>query len=121
MYRIIRDSDTARTIRWEYYENVKFLKKKLKQTRIKNLKLEKDELTNFDLNKRHSEFSHIRAAQFHLHLADKYWNGLVVNKDTHEIITKRAINDEDQLFDLCIEYNWNTEWYSVFCQCLNSI
>lgn len=120
IYRLIRDSDTTKTIRYEYYEAIQCLKKKLKKTRIKKLKLEKDELTDFDL-KKNSEFSHIRGAQLYLNLADKYWNGLIVNKETHEIITKRAINDEDQLFNLCMEYNWNTEWYSVFCQCLNSI
>lgn len=119
-FKKVRDSASAEMIRAEYYEKVKDLKKNLKEKRIKKLKLETDELTNLLLDKSNSDFSHIRAAQVYLHLADRYWNGVVVNKNTHKIITDRAINDEEQLFDLCKELGWNTGWYDTFCKCLKS-
>jgi hypothetical protein len=120
VYRIIRDSDSAELLRCEYWEAVKTIKKKLKHIRIKKLEIANDELDNSPL-KKNSEFSHIRKASIDLVLADKYWNGLIVNKDTHTIITQRNIANEDQLLELCEEYKWNTEWYSVFCESLNSL
>ena len=119
LYRIIRDSEQAELLRCKYWETVNTVKKKLKQTRIKRLKIERDELTNCPLQN-NSEFSHIRKASIHVVIADQYWNGLIVNKNTHEIITQREINDEDQLLELCHEKNWNTEWFSVFCESLQS-
>ncbi|MCT7985802.1 hypothetical protein NG796_21230 [Laspinema sp. A4] len=120
IYKIIRDSDQAELLRCEYWETVNTVKKKLKKTRIKMLKIENDELTNLPLEDK-SEFSHIRKASIHIVIADKYWNGLIVNHDTHKIITQRGINDEDQLLDLCQEYNWDTTWFSVFCESLQSL
>lgn len=120
IYRAMRDSDKLKNIRYEFYEEIQQHKKELKHIRIRQLKLTTDELTGDPLNKRDSDFSHIRNAQIYLHLADKYWNGLVVNKNTHGIITRAAINDEDQLFELCVSNGWSTEWYSIFSQCLTS-
>lgn len=119
VYQAIRDCAPVQLIRAKYYEKVKQLKRGLKQTRKRKLKLKHDELTNLDL-KIYSEFSHIRSASLYLALADQYWNGLVVNKDTHKIITERNINNEDELLDLCNEYEWNTDWYSTFRICLDS-
>ena len=120
IYKFIRDNPAVQIIRAEYYETIQGLKKKLKQKRIKKLKLEEDELTNLSLKKNGSDFSHIRSAQIYLDLADKYWNGLVVNQETHQIITQENINDEDELYKLCNENGWNTRWYSDFCKCLDS-
>lgn len=120
LYRIIRDSEKPELLRYEYLEAVKTTKKKLKSVRIKKLKIGNDELTNRPLQK-NSEFSHIRIASIYIDLADKYWNGLIVNRDTHRIITMKKINDEDQLYDLCEEKGWNTEWFSTFCESLASL
>lgn len=120
IYRIIRDSDKAELIRTDYYEVIKECKRKLKRTRITQLKLEHDELTGFPLDKRNSEFSHIRDSKIYLHLADKYWNGLVVNKDIHQIITQRGIKDEEQLLDFCKEEGWKKGWYPDFSKSLAS-
>lgn len=120
IYRIIRDSAEPELLRCRYLETVNTVKKKLKRTRIKQLKIVNDELTNVPLDK-NSEFSHIRIASIYLDLADKYWNGLIVHKNTHQIITKRGIKDEDQLLDLCKEYEWNTKWYSAFLESFNSL
>jgi hypothetical protein len=119
IYRLIRDSDKLKTIRYEFYEEIESHKKNLKQIRIRELKLGSDELTGDFLDKIDSDFSHIRNAKMYLPLADRYWNGLVVNKETHKIITKANINDEDELYELCVSEDWNTEWYSTFSQCLN--
>lgn len=120
IYREIRDCDTIKTIRYEFYEATERHKKELKKIRIRQLRLTKDELTGKELDGKNSDFSHIRGAKTYLHLADKYWNGLVVNKETHSIITEASINDEDQLYDLCVDRGWDTEWYSIFSQCLDS-
>ncbi len=120
IYRAMRDSDRLKTIRYEFYEEIQLHKKELKQIRIRQLKLTRDELTGDLLDKRNSDFSHIRSVQMYLPLADKYWNGLVVNKETHATITEAAINDEDQLLDLCMSEGWSTEWYSTFSECLAS-
>ncbi len=36
------------------------------------------------------------------------------NVDTHEIITARAIVNEESLLDLCEELGWKTDWYIVY-------
>ena len=41
-------------------------------------------------------------------------NGLIVNVDTHEIITARAIVNEESLLNLCEELGWKTDWYIVY-------
>lgn len=121
IYRLIRDSHKLKTIRYEFYEEIESHKKNLKQIRIRELELDADELTGDLLDEINSDFSHIRNAKIYLPLADKYWNGLIVNKETHKIITKANINDEDELYDLCVSEDWSTEWYSTFSQCLEEI
>ncbi|MBQ6819948.1 MAG: hypothetical protein IJO26_01460 [Clostridium sp.] len=94
----------------EKKENIKKLKKK----RIKEFKIIKDELNNEVLDKKTAEFSHIRSVAFFSEVADKIWNGLIVNKDTHDIITKNNINDEEELYSLCIDMGWNLDWYNNY-------
>ena len=93
--------------------------KKLKNKRIRSYKLKKDELTNDSLNKKKAEFSHIRSVAMFPELAEMIWNGLIVNKDTHSIITKMSINDEEELYKLCHEKGWNTDWYKIYKEKLN--
>lgn len=118
-YNSIRDCDEVKLIRAEYYENIKEFKKRLKKKRIQifkeelGFKIEKDELTDEKLEKG-SEFSHIRSCSIYTDLIDNIYNGHIVNKSTHNIITSRGINDEDELLKLCYEMGWNTQWYKYY-------
>ena len=37
-----------------------------------------------------------------------------VNKESHDIITKETINDENELYSLCYKNGWNIEWYDKY-------
>lgn len=80
----------------------------MKKIRIKKYKIDKDELTRETLRSG-NEFSHIRSCSMYKHLSDNMDNGLIVNKNTHKLITERGINDEEELRDLCMEQNWNLD------------
>lgn len=88
--------------------------KTLKSTRIKMFKIKKDELTNEHLNKRTAQFSHIRSVAMFPEVSTYLWNGLIINKSTHDIITSLCVNDEEELFSLCITNSWNINWYKEF-------
>lgn len=120
IYRDMRDSDKLSLIRAEMYELMNTERKKLKQRRKGDLKVQKDELTGDELVKGY-EFSHIRSVSSYLHLADRYWNGLLVNKETHAIITQEGIQDEVQLYKLCLYRGWSLEWYEPFLKSLKSL
>ncbi|MDB2116866.1 hypothetical protein [Clostridium paraputrificum] len=94
--------------------------KKLKNKRIRSYKLKEDELTNDPLDKKKAEFSHIRSVAMFPELAEMMWNGLIVNKDTHFIITQVGVNDEEELYKLCYEKGWNTAWYKTYKEKLNN-
>lgn len=101
-------------VRLAFYEYMNKHKKKLKRVRMNEYELRLDELTNQILIMRSSSFSHIRSVAVFPELADQSWNGLVVNEETHNIITENGVNDEDRLLDLCKYNEWNTNWYSNF-------
>lgn len=88
--------------------------KKLKKIRIKELKVGNDELTNEKLKKITAEFSHIRSVNMYPEVSEFIWNGLIVNKGTHSIITSENINNEDQLYDLCYKNGWSIDWYNGY-------
>ena len=44
-----------------------------------------------------------------------------VNKETHDIITKETINDENELYSLCYKNWWNIEWYDKYKEKLNIV
>lgn len=44
-----------------------------------------------------------------------------VNKETHDIITKKTINDENELYSLCYKNVWNIEWYDKYKEKLNIV
>lgn len=93
--------------------------KKLKKTRIKKLKIVNDELTNQKLDKKTAEFSHIRSVTMYPELSEREWNGFIVNKITHTLITNAGVNDEDQLYKLCYTHGWNTSWYNKYKEMIN--
>ncbi len=49
------------------------------------------------------------------YLSDDIDNGLLVNKETHRLITERGIQDEEELLALCQEQGWKTDWYGIYC------
>lgn len=83
--------------------------KKLKKQRIKEFKIVKDELTNEKLDGESAEFSHIRSVTMYPEFSEFIWNGLIVNKKTHNIITSETVNDEEQLYSLCFRLGWNIQ------------
>lgn len=111
--RMIRDSEKAVIQRTLSYDASREARKKLKATRLKTLINLVDELTNERLL-RTCEFSHIRSCAVYPRLSTAVWNGLIVNKATHSLITDRQIYDENRLLQLCREQNWNTKWYHAF-------
>lgn len=112
-YDSINSSDKAKIIRLEYDTTLKEQKKKLKKKRIKKYKIELDELTKEKLDRK-CEFSHIRSCSMYKHLSDNIDNGLIINSETHQLITARGVNDEKELKDLCIEQKWCLDWYDIF-------
>lgn len=93
--------------------------KHLKSKRIKHFKIKKDELTNEPLKKKTAEFSHIRKKSDYRIYACNIHNGLIVNQETHQVITGENIHDEDELLSLCIRLKWNTNWYETYQQIFN--
>jgi hypothetical protein len=111
----IRDSAKARLKRAETYAAIKSARRKLKGKRIGWLSIKRDELTNIPLLIT-SEFSHIRSCALYPQYSTCLWNGLIVNKPIHQIITDAYVNDEGELFDLCIRRGWSTGWYEGFLE-----
>ena len=64
------------------------------------------------------EFPHIRALSIFPEFSLYVENGLLVNKDTHNEITRNGIIDENQLYTLCLEKDWNLGWYEIFSEFL---
>jgi len=116
LYILIRDSDKAEVMRARYYEDLTDKKNKLKVQRIKKYKIKIDELTGANLKTQTAEFSHIRSVAIYPDLQLELDNGLIVNKKTHEIITEKGIQNEDDLYTLCIAKGWNTKWYNFYKQ-----
>lgn len=85
----------------------------LKNARIREFNLTADELTNANLA-RDAQFSHIVAVSVAPLFADRTWNGLVVNVDTHAVITAAGVMDHEGLLHLCKERGWNQDWYTPF-------
>lgn len=112
-YQFIRDSDKAQKARRDFYGRINKSRRKLKGKRVSEESIKTDELTGQELCT-DAEFSHIRSVSIYPFLADQVWNGLVVNKDIHKIITKSAVNDERHLLELCEIHQWRTDWYLKF-------
>lgn len=110
----VRDSTAVEVIRLRYYEFINETKKKLKKQRIKSYKIEHDELTGLLLDINSSEFHHIRRQSIAPSLISFIWNGLVINKETHKMITTKGISDEYDLKQLCLEMNWSLAWFEIY-------
>lgn len=114
LYKAIRDSETAKNLRIEFSNELAKNRRGLKKERIKRYNIKLDELTGVKLLKRTCEFSHIRSFAIFPEHGDNLENGLIINKDIHTIITNAAVNDEEELFELCKANNWDTSWYDKF-------
>ncbi len=119
-YDSINECDKVQLLRLQYEEGLKDQRKKLKGNRIRKYKIKYDELTG-DAIKRDAEFSHIRSVSMYKSVSDNVDNGLIVNKDTHKIITARGIHDEVELKRLCEEYGWNVDWYYTYIEKLGPL
>lgn len=110
----VRDSDAAEVYRLRYNEYITGMKRELKNTRIRQHGIQYDELTDAQLIRSTAEFHHIRRQSIYPSLISMIWNGLVINKSTHDIITGQNITDEYDLRDLCDEMNWSTSWFDQY-------
>ncbi len=106
----VRDSDAAEVYRLKYNEYISGLKRELKNTRVKEYNIIFDELTGLDLVKSTAEFHHIRRQSIYPNLISMLWNGMVINKETHDMINSYNITDEYDLFELCKKMGWHTSW-----------
>ena len=106
LYCFIRDSNKAEVLRARYYENIEDQRKKYNIT--------VDELTRKPLNLKTAEFSHIRSVAIYPDLQLEEDNGLIINKETHDIITKNNIQDEEDLVRLCVQKRWETGWFVYY-------
>lgn len=113
-YIAIRDCDKANNLRAEAEKLLLKVRKTLKKKRRSLYKISIDELTGEVLDVKNSDFSHIRSCSLYPSLADNINNGLVVNKSTHNIITEKNINDEEELYDICKSMGWQTDWYDKY-------
>lgn len=120
MYLRINNSKDAQLERARRYERIRQYRDEMRRIRIAEFNIEFCELTNEELIENNNDFSHIRSVSIDLELADKIWNGLVINRPIHKIITETSINDEDQLLELCMDQGWNTNWYDSFINELNN-
>ena len=120
-YDSISTCDKAKLLRLEYENQLKTQRKLLKKKRINAYKIKHDELTKEPLKVRTAEFSHIRSVAMYKLISDSIDNGLIVNKNTHSIITSHGINDEIELLDLCKEMNWAVDWYDIYIKNLSKL
>lgn len=114
IYTNVRELGEIKYEQQKIKETYKEMVKKLKNDRIKKMRIQKDELTGQKLEKKTAEFAHIRSQTMYIELAAHLHNGLIVNRKTHEMITQKDIHHEDQLFDLCIKMQWSTRWYEPY-------
>ncbi|QUM78070.1 hypothetical protein HWV00_18655 [Moritella sp. 24] len=110
----VRDSDSVEVIRLRYREFIEETKKELKKRRIKQFRVSHDELTDDPLFHRSSEFHHIRRQSAYPDLISMIWNGLMINKTTHDIITAKNCSDEYDLLELCEDKGWATSWFNNY-------
>lgn len=75
-----------------------------------------DELTGEQLDYTTCHFSHIIGKAARPDLAIFIENGLLVSPETHKIITKKGVLNDDGLLRLCKTLEWNTDWYNDFKQ-----
>ncbi len=113
LYMSIRDSEYALTKRLEYGEYLMTARRNLKSKRKRKFDIKSDELTGTRLLTS-GEFSHIRSASLYPDLSDKVWNGLLVNKKTHDKITKGNVCNEKDLIRMCKKHGWKVQWYEPY-------
>lgn len=112
----VRDSDPVEVIRFKHREFIDNVRRELKKNRRQKYSINNDELTGELLYHSESEFHHIRRQSAHPELISMLWNGLLVNKNTHTIITSKNCSDEYDLKNLCDQLNWSTSWFSNYQQ-----
>ena len=112
--RTVRDASPVEIIRLKYHEFIEETTKKLKHQRIKMYHIDYDELTQLPLDNATSEFHHIRRQSLASDMRGFIWNGLILNRDIHEIITQHSVSDEYDLKELCLQRNWSIDWFERY-------
>ncbi|KWS74863.1 hypothetical protein [Pseudomonas amygdali] len=111
-----RDADPAEVIRMRHSQLISDTVRELKKQRMSVYGIMCDELTRQPLGFRTAEFHHIRRQSISVDLISMIWNGLIVDRSTHNIITERGVCDERQLLDLCRIMGWDTAWFDTYLQ-----
>ena len=110
----VRDSSPVENIQFKYREYIEEEKKKLKQKRINTHNISHDELTGEFLDITSAEFHHIRRQSTYPSMISLVWNGLIVNKQTHDMLTQGGVSDEVDLREVCVKNQWNTHWINIY-------
>ncbi|MDY6458152.1 hypothetical protein SKM57_12320 [Acinetobacter faecalis] len=121
IYRIsAQESNFADEIQDEYYKSINELKRNLKLKRLNFIKHFKDELTN-TVCLSDTQFIHIRSVSAYPELTFFIENILIVHPKTHKTIVQKKINDENELYNLCLKEGWNIDWYDNFTKFIKYI
>lgn len=109
----MRDNDKFINMRTKLEKDWQDEVNKLKNQRKRKYKIEYDELTGEPL-KKNCQFSHIRSKAMYKNVSLDINNGLIVNAETHNIITAKKVTNEDELLSLCKDKGWETSWYNEY-------
>ena len=110
----VRHCDLAFSISAIFNSQMSEKIKDMKEIRIKKFNISYDELTGVILDKKSAEFSHTRSRAMYPMLSTYIENGLVVNRETHQIINDHNVNNEADLYQLCQSNGWDTTWLTPF-------
>ena len=119
MYRQIWFSSDAKQQRADNRNSIGKALKGLKDKRQKLYSITHDELTGEPL-RGDSEFSHIKSKHIYRAYQLSVENGLIVNKETHRIITANDVKDENDLKELCEKMGWKLDWYDEYSRWIQS-
>lgn len=100
MYQQLDDSGAIDDKKHKFQFALLEAKKSLKGDRLEKIHTDTDELTGKPLSQ-DAQFSHIRAFHAYPAIGLKIENGLIVNPETHAVITKQGVVNEKQLLKLC--------------------
>lgn len=117
-YHGVRNDTEAKLLRLRHQESLRQLSRRLKAERVRGLGLTRDELTGRPLHERRSHFAHVLSRSVYPEYLDCTWNGVVVNDDTHELLSAADLVDHTDLARFCEERGLSTAWRGPFVHAL---